>query len=84
VPVPRTYLNQWIDAVCELVPDAAAFRQRVAWLMPVYRVKWCCIMLNEFLPLGGNRRAFAKGGDADVRRREQLDKARAALHATEE
>ena len=81
VPVPRTYLNSWLDAVSELVPDAAAFRQRVAWLMPVYRVKWCCIMLNEFLPAGENRRAFAKGGDADARRREQLDKARAALSA---
>jgi hypothetical protein len=81
VPVPRQYLNPWLHAVSELIPDAAAFRQRVAWLMPVYRVKWCCIMLNEFLPVSGNRRAFAKGGDADVRRREQLDKARAALHA---
>lgn len=84
VPVPYRFLGKWLDAVSELVSDAAAFRQRVEWLMPVYRVKWCCIMLNEFLPVGENRRAFARGGDAEARRREQLEKARAALHATEE
>jgi hypothetical protein len=28
-------------------------------LLPVFRLKWCCIMLNHFLPTDGERRKFA-------------------------
>ena len=51
-------------------------------LLPVYRVKWVCIMLNEFLPVGGSRRAFAgSAAEHDARKAAQLVKARAALGA---
>ena len=33
--------------------------RRSALLMPVYELKWCCIMLNEFLPSADRRRTFA-------------------------
>jgi len=33
--------------------------QRVHFLLPVYRIKWCCILLNEFLPVGHDRRVHA-------------------------
>jgi hypothetical protein len=49
-------------------------------LLPVYRIKWCCILLNEFLEEGARRRRFA-GDERTVQslRREQLQKARAYL-----
>ena len=46
--------------------DAATHQRRIALLLPVYRLKWCCIMLNEFLPVEGQRRTFAR--DAAERR----------------
>jgi hypothetical protein len=46
----------------------------------VYRIKWCCIMLNDFLPVGSRRRSFARTAeDQQQRQRTQLQKARAAL-----
>lgn len=82
VPVPGQYLNWWLDAVREAIPAATDFEQRVRRLMPVYRIKWCCILLNEFLPVSRSRREFARGeADPESRRREQLEKARTALLA---
>ena len=50
--------------------------------MPVYQIKWCCIMLNEFLRSDAERRAFAGGADAmEERRQRQLRQASTALSA---
>ena len=52
----------------------------------VYRLKWCCIMLNEFLPVAGQRRNFAQ--DAGGARRSgngcKLEKAEQALQRIEQ
>jgi Ser/Thr protein kinase RdoA (MazF antagonist) len=42
----------------------------------VYRLKWCCIMLNDFLPAGNDRRRFAAPVDEMERKWKQLEKAR--------
>ncbi len=64
-------------------PRAELLDERIGLLLPLHAVKWCCIMLNEFLPGDRERRRFADaaGGQAafEQRQREQLDKARAAL-----
>ena len=46
--------------------------------MPVYRVKWGCIVLNEFVRVGGNRRRFA-GAAPEAKKVTQLQKARRIL-----
>jgi hypothetical protein len=52
----------------------------VRTLLPAYRMKWCCILLNEFLPVGGARRKFASEEcDPEERKADQLKKAKAAL-----
>jgi hypothetical protein len=49
-------------------------------LLPVYRMKWCCILLNDFLPVGGQRRRFARNeADQKTRQARQLENARRAL-----
>jgi hypothetical protein len=59
-------------------PEAQA--ERIRRLFPVYQLKWCCILLNEFLPMGAARRTFAaKSLDPEDRKADQLKKARAAL-----
>jgi hypothetical protein len=75
VPVPRQYMPSFLDAIRgsfggdELVA-------RASLLLPVYQTKWCCIMLNDFLPAGDRRRAFSNPqADDAARRKRQLDKA---------
>jgi hypothetical protein len=74
VPVPREHFEPFLKAAADAAGDPG-LRDRVALLLPVYELKWCCIMLNEFLPMDDRRRAFASGGDdATARRARQLDK----------
>jgi hypothetical protein len=64
----------------------AALRKRALAVYPLFGVKWCLILLNEFLRGADARRRFAAGaqtagtcgGDLE-RRRAQLAKARAML-----
>ena len=78
IPVPtilwRAFL-QGLAECCRWYPDAAL---RAQVLLPAYRVKWCCIMMNEFLATAARRRSFS-GIGAEDRRAAQLAKARAAL-----
>ena len=81
VPVP----NEWLPVVLDKIHgalDGDDLAARVALLLPVYRTKWCCIMLNDFLPAGNQRRAFSNPGLQDESRWDkQLEKA-AKFHQT--
>ncbi len=79
IPVPREYLRSFADRALSPINGAEGHRQRIELLMPVYQLKWCCILLNEFSPHGAARREF--GGEADLvsRRSVQLQKAHDAL-----
>lgn len=83
VPVPREHLDRFLAAVAAAIGAGEGLRDRVALLLPVYELKWCCIMLNEFLPVGDERRAFAhaeeRHDDRPGRLDRQLRKVEAAL-----
>ena len=80
VPVPREHFEPFLSAVADASHDGTALRRRVALLLPVYELKWCCIMFNEFLPVGDDRRAFARGEESHAtRRHDQLQKVEATL-----
>jgi phosphotransferase family enzyme len=80
VPIPEMYLADFLRGVASQFPNAHELEARVEALLPVYRVKWCCILLNEFIPETASRRAYARRGEvADSAKSLQLDKARAAL-----
>ncbi|HYH68316.1 MAG TPA: hypothetical protein VD866_26725, partial [Urbifossiella sp.] len=82
VPAPAAAFDRFTAGVGAGFAEPLAFQARAALLLPVYRVKWVCIMLNEFLPVGGSRRAFAgSAAEHDARKAAQLGKARAALAA---
>lgn len=79
VPVPRQHFERFLAAVISATGEAAT-RDRAALLLPVYELKWCCIMLNEFLPVGDDRRSFARVNEShETRRLKQLHKVEAAL-----
>lgn len=79
VPVPAEFLRDFVQGVADAVPECNDLPRRVALLLPVYRVKWCAIMMNEFLPAGASRRGFAGGPHDEERLRRQLDAARATF-----
>lgn len=83
VPVPCEHLAAFVGSLADLWGDPAAFHRRVDLLLPVYELKWCCIMLNEFLPVADSRRTFAGAvADQESRRDAQLAKVTAALDRT--
>jgi hypothetical protein len=71
-PFARSIASSFSD------PDAMIARMRLLW--PVFRAKWCCIMLNDFLPQGSRRRKFAeRQHDETSRKARQLVMAAAAI-----
>ena len=79
VPVPLACHARFIDRMAQgLRLDAAAIA-RCRLLLNAYRIKWTCIILNDFVPLDSARRAFAFEGDRAARCADQLAKAKAKM-----
>ncbi|MBB3212998.1 hypothetical protein FHW67_002286 [Herbaspirillum sp. Sphag1AN] len=75
VPVPYEYFEDFVSKAVRYSTNAAALRARAHLLLPVFQIKWCCIMLNEFLPDAARRRQFANPTmDPEQRKRMQLVK----------
>lgn len=82
VPAPSGAFEWFARGVAAAFAAPEVHLARATLLLPVYRVKWVCILLNEFLPVGSNRRTFAgSAAEQDARKANQLAKARAALAA---
>ncbi|MBI5615234.1 MAG: aminoglycoside phosphotransferase family protein [Gammaproteobacteria bacterium] len=80
VPVDRAHRGRFLDALLGIVSDARALEFRAALLEPAFALKWCCIMLNEFLPEAAARRRFADpASDTAARQAAQLAKAERAF-----
>lgn len=80
VPVDFCHRDAFLARLAQALELDATFSDRARRLQPAYQVKWCCIMLNDFVRGDAARRDFAKGAaDADARRRGQLEKARQGL-----
>jgi Phosphotransferase enzyme family len=75
VPVPPAHLDRFI---ARLALDEGA-QARCRLLLDIARVKWACILLNDFLPVGAARRAFADASEREARCAAQLEKAKAKL-----
>lgn len=73
VPVPIALLPRVVERVIRDLGVEERQRQRIAALLPLFRLKWACILLNEFLPAAAPRRQFA-GATTDLRD-QQLEKA---------
>jgi hypothetical protein len=84
VPIDMNRFEDFIDRAMAFSPDDSELKARSRLLLPALRVKWLCIMLNDFLPDAARRRRFANPeADADVRKRTQLDMSARALEALE-
>jgi len=80
VPVHRRWFDDFVGITMGYSPAAKELEGRTRLLLPVFQVKWCCIILNEFLPESAQRRKFADPSvNQQQRQRIQLDKAIALL-----
>ena len=59
VPAPQTWHRHFAHSVVAGFAGREELLQRVQILLPLYRIKWCCIVLNGLLPEGHARRLFA-------------------------
>lgn len=81
VPVQRALFPLFCDGILSRLGEPDRVRQRIEVLFPVYRIKWCCIVLNEFLPVGRARRRFSAADLRPARQPEvQFEKARRLLN----
>jgi len=79
IPTPVASLESFIDGLEAGLSLGADFGRRARLLRDAYRIKWACIILNDFLAPDEARRAFALDTDRAARCRAQLDKAAALL-----
>jgi hypothetical protein len=79
VPVPLSLHPRFIERMAQGLGLDADGIARCHLLLDAYQIKWTCIILNDFLPLGAARRAFADSRAWTQRCAEQLAKAEAKL-----
>lgn len=66
LPVTQSQGQQFRDELLSVLPNSDELKHRVELLLPVHRLKWCCILLNEFRLEDLNRRLHAGVGSAGL------------------
>ena len=80
VPVPLCFFSDFVERTAGETREPDMTRRRMELLLPVYQVKWTCIVLNEFLPMHADRRMFSTHGlDLEQRKARQFEKAKRAI-----
>ncbi len=82
LPVSKAFYISFSQSVARLFPGSDTIAARTDLLLPAYRIKWCCILLNDFLHVGNRRRGFAGNTAAGDRKPVQLEKAQDYLKRT--
>ncbi len=82
IPIATAFLPLFEDEVTQMFAKSKELKERIVILFPVYRIKWCSIMLNEFIPEGYARRSYAEKDAETQRKEEQLEKAKTYLSET--
>lgn len=75
VPAPGDWRPEFERRLAPLCPGIDLWR-RVEGLLPLYRLKWCAIVLNSFLPAGAARRRFGGHEVTEATLRRDLERAR--------
>ena len=76
--------RRFVDGVIGRLTEVVDLSERVKLVWPLFALKWCEIMLNEFVPGGAARRGFASGRQLDEQavQAKQLAKAQDLLRTT--
>jgi hypothetical protein len=79
IPVPLRYFDGFVARLALGLRFDTSMKARCRLLLDTCRIKWVCIMLNDFLPIDAARRSFADGTGRDIRCARQLEQATAKL-----
>lgn len=80
LPVPIKYFDDFTHECISTFPAPEQIISRSRLLMPLYKIKWCCIALNVFLPVNLARRKFANNTINERQfKSNQIEKSRALL-----
>lgn len=84
VPIPNKYFDDFTNKCMRPFLDEEKHIQRSHLLAPLYKIKWCCIALNVFIPVNMARRKFANDrlDESEIKAR-QLTKAYDLLNSLE-
>ena len=66
IPVEEDSLETMVSALETF--DTKKILQRAKALLPLHRIKWCCILLNDFIALHALRREFSCSQHIDIER----------------
>lgn len=80
IPIPSHFFSDFSTKLLTCCKNPEQASERVRTLFPVYQIKWCCILLNCFLPVGQTRRAFAF---SEEQKEEQLKKTKSLIDQLE-
>jgi len=80
VPAPIALMETFTQRLIAGLGLGSVHAARCHLLLDAYRIKWACIILNDFLPLGSARRAFADLARTEERAAAQLSRAAAKLN----
>jgi hypothetical protein len=84
IPIPAKFFHTFTKQVMQVFPCPDDLIKRAIFLRHVYQVKWCCIVLNIFLPSHLERRRFANPNlNITSLKRTQLTKASGLLKLLE-
>jgi Phosphotransferase enzyme family len=79
MPAPLQHYDRFVASLTEGLGLGPLPALRCRLLLDAYRVKWTCIILNDFRPVGAAQRAFARGDSWARRCAQQLTKAEAKI-----
>jgi hypothetical protein len=85
ISVPPALFDCFVDTLLEGRPAIERTRARIDLVRPIFGIKWCCILLNIFVPGFASRGRFADPDfETTQRKDEQLQKAIGAFRALRE
>lgn len=73
VPVSFDYWQMVVEVVLQLLPKNNQLLERLEAVFDIIRLKWCCIVLNEFLKLGATQRTYAHVAVDSKKKKTQLE-----------
>ena len=80
IKVDIGYMQLFADRALDFYDNKEIIFRRALKLFPMFQVKWCCIMMNEFLPQAAERRMFSNPElGIEESRYQQLQKAKSLL-----
>lgn len=84
VDTPLDYFPSFVSAVAGRMRRPELQYKRALLVLPLVQMKWCCILLNLFLPAGNERRFFSDSSQNEERNKlQQLAKAKKVLQKLE-